>query len=426
MTGIRRLSTLIVIIAVACGGFAIWDRLQNPSIAEAHCGTWHILNKTDADFDISSVNFSKMVAPAKDNVWLVGPTKYGQPVGNLPALVFAHWDGKRLSIVDSPAPLGAYINSIAAISPTDVWAVGIAPDRDITRPLAMHWDGKIWERVPIPDTLSDPAVQTEKNSSPQSGAFNSVAATSKDDVWAVGYYKADRYEPDKPLIMHWDGKCWQSLSILTVEGAERIQGLTTSMTQEYLRTVVATSSKDALIFGIALPPDSSYRPNNQPFTLKWDGAKWRVLEEKTASNTLGSWVTKLSASWASYVPHSGDIWIIGQNVDGFWGATKSRNADKWIVHPGPSTKLYTWAVAATSQDDAWAFGGGAFPLHWNGTEWREVAGPNPDKDTTLLGAASDGPGSVWVTGWSYGMFDNADTLIAHYADCLSTATTSSR
>src|SRR5687768_2386488 len=45
------------------------------------------------------------------------------------------------------------LESVAVISPNDVWAVGSHQGRHYlrTRPFTMHWDGAQWTVVPVPD-----------------------------------------------------------------------------------------------------------------------------------------------------------------------------------------------------------------------------------------------------------------------------------
>src|SRR4030095_9179943 len=77
---------------------------------------------------------------------------------------------------EMPTPPGS--NSFygtAAITVTDVWAVGSHYDGVDDRPLAEHFDGDQWVTVPVP--------------APRTGAayLRGVSGSSGTDVWAVGY-----------------------------------------------------------------------------------------------------------------------------------------------------------------------------------------------------------------------------------------------
>ena len=70
-------------------------------------------------------------------------------------------------VVSSPTITGSGLNAVAAVSPTDIWAVG----SDSTGPLIENFNGTSWSQVTAPIT---------------GGALNGVSALSSDDVWAVG------------------------------------------------------------------------------------------------------------------------------------------------------------------------------------------------------------------------------------------------
>src|SRR5262245_24452587 len=82
--------------------------------------------------------------------------------------------------VDVTHQLGDFnsLNAVAALSSTDVWAVGQwqhFAGTDYSHALVEHWDGTSWT-----------VIQTPHPSLPISILFG-VAALSANDVWAVGY-----------------------------------------------------------------------------------------------------------------------------------------------------------------------------------------------------------------------------------------------
>src|SRR5207244_1634349 len=89
-----------------------------------------------------------------------------------------HWDGSAWSIVAGPN-LGAHatiFDSVAAVSANDVWAVGYSGDQT----LVAHWDGTQWSQV------SSPSPGTWGNSLYAVTAVPQGAPT--DAAWAVGDY----------------------------------------------------------------------------------------------------------------------------------------------------------------------------------------------------------------------------------------------
>ncbi|MBI4675084.1 MAG: hypothetical protein HY741_25875 [Chloroflexi bacterium] len=82
------------------------------------------------------------------------------------------------------------MNDVAALSPTDVWAVG----GSLLAALSSHWDGTQWF-----DTLWN-----------QESGLSGITALAQDDVWAVGYSGA--YPIYQSLLVHWDGTQWREIS----------------------------------------------------------------------------------------------------------------------------------------------------------------------------------------------------------------------
>ncbi|MHB8600677.1 MAG: hypothetical protein ACYDER_28210 [Ktedonobacteraceae bacterium] len=146
-----------------------------------HCGGWTIVpspNATDYQNELSAV-----AAISATDVWAVGDSESLRgPVVTL----IEHWDGMRWTVVPSPNPTTSFdaLSGVAAVSASDVWAVGW----DNTGPLIDHWDGTSWQSV------SSPAVE---------GTFLGISAQSASDIWAVGDQAGDQ-----PLTEHWDGSAW--------------------------------------------------------------------------------------------------------------------------------------------------------------------------------------------------------------------------
>jgi hypothetical protein len=123
------------------------------------------------------------------------------------------------------------LNGIAAVSPTDAWAVGSSTNQ----PIIEHWNGTFWRAV------TSPQLNSENN-----GLYG-VAAISTSDVWAVGTMAtgigipgaSDPSLGTQPLIEHWDGQQWSivqqqrqasgSLSSLAFTG-KKIWSVGTSVT----------------------------------------------------------------------------------------------------------------------------------------------------------------------------------------------------
>src|SRR3954454_12436653 len=88
------------------------------------------------------------------DVWAVGSyidTSSGVAKGQT---LTEHWGGTQWSVISSPivGTLNDTLYGVAAVSSTDVWAVGDSDFGSHVQPLIIHWDGSGWGVVPSPST----------------------------------------------------------------------------------------------------------------------------------------------------------------------------------------------------------------------------------------------------------------------------------
>jgi hypothetical protein len=155
---------------------------------------------------------------------------------------FEHFNGTSWQAV--PGPAGNFsadpveVTALAALSPTDVWAVGTQNSEGSGEPgtlnMAAQWNGKVWTVVPTPNL---------GNSVSQSDEPTGITAISADDVWASGVEftgcqaaatagsrtpvlpLALRLRPGGlrrltgatgqclvPYVLHWDGTTWSLIT----------------------------------------------------------------------------------------------------------------------------------------------------------------------------------------------------------------------
>jgi hypothetical protein len=229
-----------------------------------------------------------VTAVATNNVWAVGQN-YSDANG-IPGTLIEHWDGNQWSVVPSPNPSGstAYLAAVAAVSSTDIWAVGYAGTaKHQLIPLAEHYDGQTWNLVDVPHVYNSPF-----------NWFNAIAVIASDDIWAVGYENYDgQSSAQTGLFEHWDGKAWSLVNAPAI-------GITGG-TQ--LFAVAAISSKNVWAFG------STW--NNEldviPLMEHWNGTKWTVLN--SPPNPGGQ-----AAQYFGATALPGSLWAVGDygNVSG--------------------------------------------------------------------------------------------------------------
>ena len=133
--------------------------------------------------------------PSPNDAWAVGYYVNGQFKQKT---LIEHYNGREWSVVASrdPGKLQDILFGVAAISDSDVWAVGEAQNTDDSwQTLTEHWDGSSWSVVPS----VDPGLNGNQ--------LYAVKAIASDNVYAVGQ-RADTGFPNKALIEHWNGTVW--------------------------------------------------------------------------------------------------------------------------------------------------------------------------------------------------------------------------
>jgi hypothetical protein len=337
-------------------------------------GRWSVQRTPDQTYE----NYlSGVAAISTTDVWAVGTTN-----GNYDTLT-EHFNGQRWKVVASPnVPGEDRLIAVAAVSPVDIWAVGAADSGRTPQPLAEHWNGSRWRIMKTPSLGSY---------SPLAG----VAAVSTDDVWAVGGYFNGR---NHALIEHWDGAEWS-----VVPPVDARDG--------FLADVAAVSTDDVWAVG-------SYFPvNNQERTLieHWDGKAWSIVPSPNGSgrdNRLNGVSTD----------GPGDAWAVGsaQTRGGrLRTLTLHWDGSAWKVVASPNTDVRNQldGVAAISPIQAWAVGSveddttRTLIERWDGTSWTISRSHDPDPSIDVLLSVSALPsGQAWAVGFA--SFEH--TLVERY------------
>jgi hypothetical protein len=447
----RRLACLSLLFAA---GLAI----ANTSDA-ATCRIWTIVSSPN----VGAVNNLKAVAAiSPTDIWAVGnynngllEVKPGQWTNPNPNRTLAlNWNGARWSQVPSPNT-GAgdnYLEGVAAISHSDVWAVGhynqarIMDDNGYwqqagpAESLILHWDGKAWKSLPAPDLGN---VNTR---------ITAISAIAKNDVWASGYYgdNDDPYESGKTdlartLVLHWNGTRWS-----IVPSPDPGPSL------NRLRAVSAVSKNNVWVAGDK--SGTNHDANNGidifPLILHWDGKLWK--EAVLPDNTLYGNIKTLASIKA--FPNS----VLSVGLSGAEGSVSAmsyrQSSTHWLNVDVPSPQSPTdaqpdnilTAVGGFSSSNAWAVGYYSteasnlqgspvktFILRWDGKLWTRVPSPNSKftasnsngtfdvQDNELTAITALPTGDVWAVGSTGGQSSlAARTLIMRYnkGACMSTQT----
>lgn len=272
-------------------------------------------------------------ATSPTDVWAVGSFTSGQGLSPSSTLI-EHWDGSQWSVVASPSP-GTGINElfgVAAISPSNAWAVGhfgaLNSPQDST--LIEHWDGTQWSVVASP------------NASAFSNRLNSVTAISSNNVWAVGNsFTPNIPEPTQTLIEHWDGTQWSIVASANVPSSD-----------DDLISVAAISANDIWAVGqVNKVPGSGAATT---LTEHWNGSQWKVVA--SPNNSFSDNLVSVSAITTN------NVWAAGGGINQNDTAGRTLlahwNGRSWTLVKNPTNTALTGynGVSTLSVGNVWAVG----------------------------------------------------------------------
>lgn len=300
------------------------------TLAERWNGTsWQVTPTVDPTGNVDVLSGVADVSPA--NAWAVG---YSQTSTGEPTALIQHWNGSGWSRVPggtSPTSSAETLNAVAAVSATDVWAVGEHFDSTAGGFVGLieHFNGTAWSIVPNPDTYTSQGIEHGIS------GYNSVVAISSSDVWV-----ATKEGVETAVVEHWNGSAWSVIPTppLAVFNGQAVNGVA-------VNALAATSSSD--VWAVGGTVGFGRRPPRNQLIEHWDGKSWSIVPAPSGTGTTTTTPQALSS------------------------------------------------VTALSATDAWALGyqpGTALPAfqHWDGTAWNNVAVPNVSGVLSQLSSAPTG------------------------------------
>ena len=241
-------------------------------------------------------------ASAPDNVWAVGgvfpPHEQRLRAEHLLPLA-ERWDGRAWQRVPLPwAKPGMKLDKVVALSPSDVWVASTGFFGQVTSIFVEHWDGTSWTSIRAPFGPHAPIA--------------GFTATTGGNAWAVGAYTHDGYT--RTLAARWDGKRW---GITPTPNPSTVSTLT---------AVTAVSPTDAWAIGLT-------GQQNIGFFLHWDGQRWtrQPASDPFTAQTIND---GLAVSQAA----DGSVFAFG-HTQGPQGTTIMRwQPPCWVPVPSPDSK----------------------------------------------------------------------------------------
>jgi hypothetical protein len=367
--------------------------LATAGVARAASGSiWSIVTSPNpTTTSVSNDVLSGVSAISDTDVWAVG---YFNSVANnvINQTLAEHWNGTHWSVVPTPnvGTIGSQLQSVSARANNDIWAVGNFSTSSTAsggRTLIEHFDGTAWSVVASPSPSS------------QGDFLTGVVALASNNAWAVGWFDDQAAGTLAPLVLHWNGTTWSTVTAGIPAG-------------DILQSITAISPTDIWAVG-----ESAGDGNN--FELHWNGSRWTVAPFASFPN--GGQQTLMGVAAAS----TSDVWAVGSYAPTVFAELQTLavhwNGTQWSQVTTPDVDAFfnrLLSVAAVSSTDVWAVGyayttnGLDFHTlveHWNGTQWSIVASPNVPSSQ----GGADELDSVTLTGastptdlWAVGSFDS--------------------
>jgi hypothetical protein len=334
----------------------------------------------------ASATLTAVAAVSPTDVWALGAYGYSSsPSAQWFNALAEHWNGSSWQQVAMPTPPGSsgvHLSGTAVVSPSDIWAVGSWADfgpGDGLVPLIEHWNGLAWSIVRSP-VLPTPT--------PNHGAqLYGVTAVSANDVWAVGYIGT---ATQHTLVLHWDGTSWKQVPAPKMGSYSNLSGVTAiSATKVW---AVGTFHVKYLKHLVA-----------QAFALRWNGKVWQKMPNIHAGSLL------------AVTGSENNIWAVGGwNNGGGPGRTLTEhwNGRHWKNFPGrtgypESTRQPLTGIAMLPGNELWGVGyhedehslqSQTLIEHFRDGVWSSVAGIDPARDDWFAGGAAASPTAVWAVG----------------------------
>jgi hypothetical protein len=214
----------------------------------------------------------------------------------------------------------------------------------------------------------------------RSGSFFDVAAISNANVWAVGQVwdsKGDTIY--QPLIRHFDGSGWQTV---TIPGSPKFE------------TDQVTASAADNVWVIGLTPNSVAHS----MAYRYDGSHWHNIPVPRLTYLQGAVALGPDNVWA--YGSSGSVFAPHCDVS---ASEFHWNGRRWQGYCLDKGNLIPEGISASGRNNLWLAGAvwvgkveRAVVYRWNGTGWHNTDLPRALTDVPGVSALS--PASVWL-GW---------------------------
>jgi hypothetical protein len=236
-------------------------------------------------------------------------------------------------------------------------------------------------------------VQQTQRLGSSDNSLGGVAASSPNDVWAVGNFLPDTAasNPDATLTFaeHYNGTSWSVVP--------------TPNTGTNFNSFYGAAASQGQAWAVGMDLNANF--DDRALIESWNGSQWTI-------DTVPQPGSQRDMLFGASATSPNDVWAVGtkQAVNGGFEALAYHwNGSSWSVvptaDPGTNDNLL-YGIVAVSQDDAWAVGqqlnnsgpDQALVEHWNGTSWSAVPTPVEHIGTTMLNAVAAQGQNVYAVG----------------------------
>lgn len=344
---------LLVLFDAGTGQLGLLSLFSQPGpklhISTPICGTWDLKPEPFSGF-MSEMELTGIAASPSGSIWVVGQETNSFGDGYHPAM--AHWEGNRWRMIGLPDVRSekAYLASAHFVTDTDGWAVGhsLSPGPGI---IVMHWNGWNWSLSPSPPVL---------------GALYEVRALASDDVWAVGWQNLVQPMQMDPLVMHWDGAKWEAVSLPAAYARATLYDVL-PIAKDNVWAVGGGPGDDRTTLDPLILHWDGRNWNSVPSPKQCSGD--HVLVSLSATNANDIWAVGscdegnpvISQKFAEY--WDGTSWTISP-------VANQEEKGGFLSSVVALSSTDVWSSGTHHYD-----GVTAFVQHWDGARWQSVGGP---------------------------------------------------
>jgi hypothetical protein len=247
--------TDVVAVPHSSDVWAISSRLGiGSTIVRRHHGKWQRIKPGDGVVSAIAAGSAKVV-------WAAGSNNSG-------GAWIGRWHGSTFTTMTLPASVSGGVSSfatIAASSPSNAWAIGPAG--------AVHWNGKAWSLMPLPEPAGSPWGLT---------------TTSAKNAWAI----------DASWVLRWNGTSWKRSF--------------TAPAAETMTSIAARSASDVVVVGYSINQNTNIAKS---YIVRYNGKKWKRVKAPNphGNSALRSVTFGGKTAWAAgtdIVRSTGGKWTV--------------------------------------------------------------------------------------------------------------------